>query len=245
MDQLDRLFQRLVHNIRSRNPAHLPLPFTVAEMYEQIVPYRHNRRELGMETNQDYEMAVMRLLAGEREYLLGDAAMQEALRRELQSHDPDTSAFREYATSEVSISPAALEQLGGTRRRSPAPASAQAPGDGGERQPQRSPAESRQSESAAAMADNPPTSTGAQTTASGATPASPETPPPTRGEVGIATAPEPAECRFCGTGLPRGREVKFCPSCGQNLAISRCPACGSEIEAGWKYCITCGRPAGT
>jgi predicted RNA-binding Zn-ribbon protein involved in translation (DUF1610 family) len=243
MDQLDRLFQRLVHNIRSRNPSHLPLPFTVAELYEQIVPYRHNRRELGMETNQDYELTVMRLLAGEREYLLGDAAMQEALRRELQSRDPDTSAFREYGTSEVSISPTALEQLGAARRRSPAAGPAR---DGEARQPQATPATKSPPQAAAsAMAENPPASTGAQTAASAATPTSPETPPTTRGEVEISTAQEPTQCRFCGTGLPQGREVKFCPNCGQNLAISRCPACGSEIEAGWKFCITCGREAGT
>jgi hypothetical protein len=35
--------------------------------------------------------------------------------------------------------------------------------------------------------------------------------------------------------------VLFCPSCGQNLMVQRCPACGTELEIHWKYCITCGR----
>ena len=41
--------------------------------------------------------------------------------------------------------------------------------------------------------------------------------------------------------LPRGRAVTFCPYCGQNLTIQRCPACGTELEIDWKFCITCGR----
>ncbi len=109
MDDLDRVFQRLVQNLRSRSSEQVTMPFTVAELYEQIVPYRHNRRELGIETNQDYEMAVIRLLSGERDYITGDDAMQDALKKEMASQNPDTGAFREYATTQVSISPAALE----------------------------------------------------------------------------------------------------------------------------------------
>ncbi len=32
-----------------------------------------------------------------------------------------------------------------------------------------------------------------------------------------------------------------CPNCGNNLSVSRCPACGGELEKGWKFCVTCGR----
>jgi len=32
-------------------------------------PYRHYRRDLGIETNQDYEAAVTRLLSGEKGYV--------------------------------------------------------------------------------------------------------------------------------------------------------------------------------
>lgn len=223
MDQLDRIFQRLVHNIRSRNPSHVSLPFTVAELYEQFVPYRHNRRELGIETNQDYEVTVMRLLSGERGYLLGDAGMQEALRNELEARDPDVGAFREYSATEVSISPEALQQLGGAPRGAP-------------RKPPAAAAVEREPDAAAAMAAEPPTATDPQAVAAGA-PQAPATPADARPEY------TKTRCRFCGGDLPEGREVKFCPTCGQNLAISRCPACGSDIEAGWRFCITCGREA--
>ena len=38
-----------------------------------------------------------------------------------------------------------------------------------------------------------------------------------------------------------GRHVTFCPYCGQNLSIVQCPACSTELEVGWHFCITCGR----
>lgn len=223
MDPLDRLFHRLVNNIRNRNPAHLTLPFTVAELYEQIVPYRHNRRELGIETNQEYEITVMRLLSGERGYLLGDESMQESLRRELEAHDPDVSAFREFATAEVSISPNSVQGVAGT----PSDAAASAQQSSGTRE---SHAETGHTRPAAAVSEE---ATAAPTAARARTSRIPVT----------GVSPD-AGCRFCGATLPEGKQVKFCPNCGQNLSINRCPACGSEIESGWKFCITCGRAAG-
>jgi predicted RNA-binding Zn-ribbon protein involved in translation (DUF1610 family) len=263
MDHLDRLFHRLVNNIRSRNPAHLTLPFTVAELYEQIVPYRHNRRELGIETNQDYEVAVTRLLSGERGYLLGDESMQESLRRELEAHDPDVSTFREFATAEVSISPNALQGVGVPPRRSArseggAPAITGAAG-----------AATSGSAATAATAGSAARRDVAASDAASDQEASREH--GSRVEIGRTRQAAPvseevravpaavaldasgipstgfspdAGCRFCGATLPEGKQVKFCPNCGQNLSINRCPACGSEIEAGWKFCITCGRAAG-
>jgi predicted RNA-binding Zn-ribbon protein involved in translation (DUF1610 family) len=226
MDPLDRLFHRLVNNIRNRNPAHLTLPFTVAELYEQIVPYRHNRRELGIETNQDYELTVMRLLSGERGYLLGDESMQESLRRELETHDPDAGAFREFATAEVSISPNSVQGVA----RTPSDAAASAQRSSGQRE---SPAESGHTRPAAAASGEAATAPTAATAAQAGASRIPVT----------GVSPD-AGCRFCGATLPEGKQVKFCPNCGQNLSINRCPACGSEIESGWKFCITCGRAAG-
>jgi hypothetical protein len=55
-------------------------------------------------------------------------------------------------------------------------------------------------------------------------------------------APRPG-CRFCGQSLPEGRDVTFCPQCGQNLKVRRCPGCSAEMELGWKFCVTCGRAA--
>jgi hypothetical protein len=54
MDDLDRMFRRLVQNIRTGYPDYLSRPFEVSELYQNIIPYRHNRSELGLEQNQDY-----------------------------------------------------------------------------------------------------------------------------------------------------------------------------------------------
>lgn len=108
MDDLDRLFQRLVHNIRFRNPEYLTVPFTVQELYETLVPYRHHRRELGIETNQDYETAVARLLSGERGYVRTDPKLQEKLQKELASVNPDPGVFRDDAGTRVSLEPGAV-----------------------------------------------------------------------------------------------------------------------------------------
>jgi hypothetical protein len=112
MDDLDRLFQRLVHNIRFRSPEYLTVPFTVQELYETLVPYRHHRRELGIETNQDYETAVARLLSGERGYVHTDPALQDKLKKELASVSPDPGVFRDDASTRVSLDSAAIEKFG-------------------------------------------------------------------------------------------------------------------------------------
>ncbi|MGH7652214.1 MAG: zinc ribbon domain-containing protein [Gemmatimonadaceae bacterium] len=112
MDDLDRLFQRLVHNIRNGHAEYLSVPFTVQELYDTLVPYRHYRRDLGIETNQDYEAAVMRLLSGEKSYIRGDQAMQDRLKKEMSTQHPDIGAFRDYADTRISLVPTAVQQLG-------------------------------------------------------------------------------------------------------------------------------------
>src|SRR5213076_2951511 len=114
MDDLDRLFQRLVHNIRNGHAEYLSVPFTVQELYDTLVPYRHYRRDLGIETNQDYEAAVTRLLAGEKGYVRADKAMQDRLKKEIESPHADTGAFRDYAETRISLAPDALQKLGVT-----------------------------------------------------------------------------------------------------------------------------------
>jgi Double zinc ribbon len=112
MDDLDRLFQRLVHNIRNGHAEYLSVPFTVQELYDTLVPYRHYRRDLGIETNQDYEAAVMRLLSGENGYVRADQSMQDRLKEELASQHPDLGAFRDYAETRISLVPGAVQKIG-------------------------------------------------------------------------------------------------------------------------------------
>jgi predicted RNA-binding Zn-ribbon protein involved in translation (DUF1610 family) len=232
MDDLDRVFHRLVSNIRHRHSEYLTLPFTVQELYETLIPYRHHRRELGIETNQDYEIAVSRLLSGERDYLLADQSMQDKLKAELQAGHGDPGAFREFATAKVSLAPEALRRI-----KALTVAGADAPDS-----------------SSAATPVPVPKPVNATFPVSSPTPQMPQPAPNAVPEAAKAAAPAalssmmnapvPEGCRFCGGTLPEGRAVVYCPHCGNNLSISRCPACGSELEKGWKFCVTCGRQVG-
>jgi hypothetical protein len=84
----------------------------VQELYDTLVPYRHYRRDLGIETNQDYEAALTRLLSGENGYIRADQSMQDRLKKELVSQHPDLGAFRDYAETRISLVPDAVQKLG-------------------------------------------------------------------------------------------------------------------------------------
>jgi predicted RNA-binding Zn-ribbon protein involved in translation (DUF1610 family) len=234
MDDLDRVFHRLVSNIRHRHSEYLTLPFTVQELYETLIPYRHHRRELGIETNQDYEIAMTRLLSGERDYLLADQSMRDKLKSELESPHMDPGAFREFATSKVSLAPEALRRIKALTVASP-----------------EEPPPAAAATTAEPTAAPPPAPVSARFNVSSPAPVpAPPAPAPEASKAAPAalssmmSASVPEGCRFCGGTLPEGRNVVYCPHCGNNLSISRCPACGSELEKGWKFCVTCGRTVG-
>src|SRR2546428_8882437 len=109
-DDLDRLFERLVRVLADEAPGRLAVPFPAAEVYERLVPYRSNRSTLKVATHEDYEMAVMRLLSGERGYAsLDPPHVQEALRREAKESNPDTGLVRPFPHAIPSLNPIAAE----------------------------------------------------------------------------------------------------------------------------------------
>jgi hypothetical protein len=111
MDELDRMFRRLVHNVRAGFPDLMSRPFEVSAIHQHIIPYRLNRAELGIDTAEEYEVTLMRLLSGARGLLTGDPDMQAALQAELESPNPDLSIFRAWGTASVSIPAAAVRAL--------------------------------------------------------------------------------------------------------------------------------------
>src|SRR5205085_7563385 len=122
-DDLDRLFERLVSVLADDAPGRLAVPFPAAEVYERLVPYRSNRSTLKVATHQDYEMAVLRLLAGERGYAsLEPAEVREALEREAGEKNPDTALFRQFPDALLSLNRLAAERfLRGDRAYAPPP----------------------------------------------------------------------------------------------------------------------------
>lgn len=234
MDELDRLYRRLVQNIRTGFPDLLTRPFEVAQLYQQLVPYRLNRRELEVDTNEEYELALMQLLSGARSLLSGDDEMQRALRAELESPNPDLTVYRTFATSAVSLAPDALRALDSkplVRRGSASPAPAMADRAGASTQAQLA-ARATEEVAVAAQAAR---AAGAPARRDNARPAA------APGASRVAVHPTPVGCRFCGAELPDGRDVNFCPHCGQNLSIKQCPACNTELDSEWRFCVTCGR----
>lgn len=100
MDALDRLFRRVSLAV-GRDPARA---LTIGDLYQEVVPYRLIRGELGFAELAEYEHALLRLLSGEREYLeLDRAEAAEEFRRELQAPNPILGIYRDYA--EVGVQP--------------------------------------------------------------------------------------------------------------------------------------------
>ncbi|HTI64626.1 MAG TPA: zinc-ribbon domain-containing protein [Gemmatimonadaceae bacterium] len=203
--------------MRSRFPQYLTQPFTVADLYQTVLPYRLHRRELGLETNEDYEITLTELLSGAREYLIVDEAMRDALHAELATSNPDPTAFKQFATASVALSPTALRGL-----------------------------EAGPAEAATPLRPTlvPPPAARSAPRVSNATPAAPRPMARTPSAPRAVTPQNGERCTSCNAELPAGRPITFCPHCGHDLTTLNCQACGSELEVGWKFCPTCGRPVG-
>ncbi|HEY6158694.1 MAG TPA: zinc ribbon domain-containing protein [Gemmatimonadales bacterium] len=221
-DDLDRLFERLVSVLADDAPGRLAVPFPAAEVYERLVPYRSNRSTLKVATHQDYEMAVLRLLAGERGYAsLEPSEVREALEREAGEKNPDPGLFRQFPDALLSLNRLAAERFL-RRDRAYAPPSP--------------PPVSPESPEAAADDGND----------GGDEDVAKERAPLAGAAFELAEQSEsPRQCPYCGETLPGSRKVNFCPQCGQPPSGElRCPACGGEVDVGWRYCVSCGRATG-
>ena len=213
VDDLDRLFRHLVFTLAEQRPAQLTTPFQVSELYQEIIPYRACRAALRFDTNEDYEMAVLRLLAGGRGYaLLEPPEARDALAVEADALSPFPGAFRDYAAARVSLSAAAVRAvLEG--RASYAPAAA----------PQQQAIPDLEAPRMPLPSDRGSPSAGLP-------------------YLLDSSGDGPPDCPHCGRTLPGHRAVVFCPFCGAAVSAARCPKCDTELERGWMFCITCRHP---
>ena len=248
MDNVDRMYRHLVRTIRTKFPQYLTQPFDVSALQQTIMPYRLHRRELGLETNEDYEITLTELLAGSRDYLIVDDHMRDALKAELSGVNPDPSAYKQFATASIALSPSALRSLEAGPDDPSTPLRAVAVPEQRASSATSAPSESRPSTPAVAPPTKPapsvpPVSSAAPAASTPRTSIRPST-PTTVASGARAILPQPGEqCRSCKEVLPAGKAITFCPHCGQNVTTQNCPACGSELEVGWKFCPVCGRPA--
>jgi hypothetical protein len=240
-DTLQRFFHALVEALSERSPSDLERPFTVAEIYQDLVPYRTHRDQLGVEMNGDYEHALLRLLAGEGGYLAleSEHALRD-IRDELGEKSPNTTLYRDYAAVDVKIEPAVLNAVGGRIE---------------EVTPEPSEAEVLQAEDVEDEAGTPPSAAPIEAEVDEVEPTEVE---PAEVVVAVeepapvfeAAAPAPTangsddgHCAWCRSDLPTGRTVLYCPYCGQDQSLLPCRSCGEALESDWRFCITCGAQA--
>lgn len=164
-DRLDRIAARLVRVLAAR-PGHDALaPAAIADLFHVLLPPQATVAELELRSEDEYDLLLMRLLSGERGYVIADSTLQQALATALATADGDRAAYRAYARSVIALAPHALHVL----------------------------------------------------------------------------EPTPA-CRCCNGRLPASASaIRYCPHCGEDLAVQRCPACSTVCQIGWRYCVACGR----
>ena len=236
---LERFHRALIEEIQTQRPEYLIGPFTVAEIYQNLVPYASHRERIGVEMNADYEDALLRLLAGEGDYLaLASEAAVRNLRSELETSNPNTGLYREYAAVDVRLNQGRMDLSGAAVGRV---AELAVPASGSDNA-----SEAERSGRAVSMTDLAPA------VVSAASEDGPDevTPPETLSapapgglqpefvEEGAPSAPP--DCRECGSELPRRDGVNFCPFCGTDLSLVPCADCGADVERGWSFCASCG-----
>jgi hypothetical protein len=106
LDSLDRLYRRIA-DVLLREPA---TAVTVGDIYQHLVPYRSVRSEMGFNELAEYEHALLRLLSGERDFLVVEREeVQEEFQRELRNTNPILGVYRDYSDALVYLNPYAPE----------------------------------------------------------------------------------------------------------------------------------------
>ncbi len=231
IDEVERLFRQLVDVLNTSDPDRLRSAIQISEIYQNLVPYRHYRAALGFDTNEDYEVALLRMLTGEGGFVsLDPPEVQDALAEEARSVNPNGAAVREYAAARVYLNSGAVRTV------TEAHEAYAPPPDPDEVQVYSYGADDSRCKPESEVLERRDT-----------------TPPrfdvvseePAAEEV-IGTVPDSARearessCGACGATLPWTRTANFCPFCGRDLQGLACTSCGGALESAWRFCITCG-----
>lgn len=217
MTDLERFFRRLVANLAATDPARLHGPLGLEEIYRDLVPYRSNRRALGLESSEDYELVLLRLCAGEGRFVRTEPEKARArFAEEAQSGNPDLEVLRRFEQVLVTLEPVPLARALGPE---PDPDLPYAP----------------------PIPVPPPGDLPLLDFTGGSALDDSDLPEETvEAELPDEALEEGPLCLYCGAGLPNDRAVRFCPHCGQRQAPPSCPSCQSEVEPGWRHCVNCG-----
>ena len=211
-DDVARMFQHLVAVLAERHPELLQEPIELPDLYEKIIPYRGHRVALRFDTNEDYEMALLRMLAGEHGYIeIEPAEVRDALAQEANSPNPNPGAFRAYPGARARLNFRAVKEVLEARPAYAPPLRADGPAvlpgrEGGQpgRQRQQMPFEF-----------DPDTPLNAPTHC-----------PQCRGTLPAGRAV--TFCPHCGGNV----NVRDCPQCGTQLELDwrHCVTCGYRVQ---------------
>jgi hypothetical protein len=268
-EPLERLYARLTRALQSQRSNPWSAPVTVAEIYQELIPYRVIREDAGFAMNADYEHALLRLLSGEGDWArLEPPTARDVIERELRSPNPNVTIYREYAACDVWIkAPRDGLQAAATAGPPAQPDSAELEEleltDEIDDEASHSTFALEETEAAApaaARAASPPPAPpsaaarvpGApqpqqpmQSSAPASAPAAPSAPAtPDGGQAADLTGDAPgSHCAFCDSRLPSRRKLRFCPFCGGDQSMVPCATCGEALESAWLFCVACGTPA--
>jgi hypothetical protein len=218
---LERFFRRLVANLAESDPARLHHPVALEDVQGSIVPYRSNRRALHLESSEDYELVLLRLSAGEGGFVRTEPEEARArFAEELRSPNPDLQVLHRFENVLLSLRSEPLARALGPE---PDPDLSYAP-------PAPVP---------------PPPLAGLDLPAIDPIEELEELEELGGRDLEELEDPEPdaqaePQCLYCGGTLPGDRPVRFCPHCGQRQSPPECPQCRSEVEPGWRHCVSCG-----
>ncbi|MEO5511905.1 MAG: zinc ribbon domain-containing protein [Longimicrobiales bacterium] len=251
VDSVQRLHRYVVDALRVRRGDAFASPVTVAEIYQELAPYRTVRSVLGFEMNADYEHALLRMLSGiDGLTRIDPATASERMKKELVSPNPDVTLYRDYAGCDVVLNPSdhhadwVREQLDDDEPRTVTKnaRSLDAP-DWSALADLSGSSHLKEEETEDAEEPDATDDTG--------TPAPPvetravfeletNTPRATHEDVALKGVSQTERCEHCDSQLPRGRSLRFCPFCGSDQSERPCGACGQLVERGWSFCISCG-----
>ncbi|HEX9167118.1 MAG TPA: zinc ribbon domain-containing protein [Gemmatimonadales bacterium] len=112
MTDLERFFDRLVRNLVATDAARLRRPVPILEIKTTLVPYRSNRRALGLETSDEYEELLIRLVAEEGGLVTTNPPdVAEWCQRQMASLSPDLSGIPGQSNATVTVRPEAVARV--------------------------------------------------------------------------------------------------------------------------------------
>jgi hypothetical protein len=116
---LERFFERIVRNIAAIDQQMVRKPIPVVDIKSRILPYRTNRRALGLEASEEYEELLVRLVSQEGGLVTTTPQdVADWCARQMSSLTPDLSGIPGQAAATITVNEDALTRVLGARAES-------------------------------------------------------------------------------------------------------------------------------